>query len=105
MTLVRWIGFSVAAHPSMAANIAIPQVSVDQTNEQVGALVTDLLAVRCREQTVAAYAEDGDVAIENAFKVLGEVAMAEAMMDASVAGRMNGFLNHLDADRLNPLFE
>jgi hypothetical protein len=103
--LARWIGFAIAAHPSVASRVAIPQISIDETDNEIGTLMTDLLTVHCAAQTRAALEADGEIAFENAFAVLGDVAMQEAMMSDAVNARIMGFMRYVDENKLRSLFD
>ena len=105
IALVRWIGFSIAAHPALAENLAITPSAINAADVEVAQLFTDLITVRCRQQTIEAYAADGDSAVEGAFRVLGEAAMMEATTAPDVGERMNGFLKHLDESLFDDVFQ
>jgi hypothetical protein len=67
--------------------------------------MTDLLRVHCPAQARAALEADGEIAFENAFAVLGEVAMQEAMMGDAVNARIMGFMRYADGNKLLGLFD
>ena len=67
--------------------------------------MTDLLRVQCPAQARATLEADGEIAFENAFAVLGEVAMQEAMMSDAVNARIMGFMRYVDENKLRSLFD
>jgi len=96
VALARWIGFSIAAHSSIARSVAIPEDTLEQSDKQIANLMTDLLTQRCVDETRAVFAVGGDAAMESAFDALGRVAMSEVMLDENVNSSLTRFLNYLN---------
>jgi len=95
VALARWVGFAVIAHPSIRESVAIPKQVVDSSDVETAELITQLMTVRCLKETRNA-AKENDSSIEDAFKVLGQVAMQEIMMDGSVDARIGAFIEYID---------
>jgi CRP-like cAMP-binding protein len=73
---------------------------LSRLNREAGALFQDLLTVRCRAETSAAYAADGEVAINGAFEMLGRVAMEGLMGDPQVSAYVTDMASGLDGAKL-----
>lgn len=96
VALARWIGFSIAAHASIARSVAIPEETLEQSDKRIANLLTELLTQRCVAETRAVFLVGGDAAMESAFDALGRVAMSEVMLDENVNSSLTRFLNHVD---------
>ena len=64
-----------------------------------------LLAEDCPEKTKKALKEDGSIAIENAFRLVGEVAMQELMTNQNVSMSIANFEKYVDKKKLGFLNE
>ena len=98
--LATWIFFAMAAHPDIKefGNVtAEDQASIDRT---IGVLVTRLLTETCAAQLQAGYKEGGQLAIQNAFELLGKVAMQELMTNRNVMVSVEGYANFIDEKKL-----
>lgn len=95
--LARWIGFAIAAHPSISRSVAIPEEAVERTDMQIGHLLTVLLTDRCKDEALYAFRDGGNGAFESAFEALGRVAMSEVMMDNEVNSALTKFLDYVDS--------
>ena len=100
--LARWVGIAIVAHPSIRDSIAVPKQVIDQSDIVIAELVTQLLTVRCRDESRDAVDESYS-GIEAAFGALGQVAMAELMMDEAVEERIMGFIDYVDDSALSAL--
>jgi hypothetical protein len=101
--LAKWIFFSMSVHPEISIHFKVPEQTIDKNNEYVGNLMTRLLAEDCPNQTKAALKEAGSTAMENAFEIVGRVAMQELMRDQSVTSTIGGFEKYLDTEKLKVL--
>jgi hypothetical protein len=101
--LAKWIFFSISAHPEINPYSNVSEEDEDKTNEFVGKLVTRLMADDCPNQTIEALEEDGSMAIESAFRLVGQVAMQELITNQDVAASISGFEKYLDQEKLRAL--
>ena len=104
-TLAKWIFFAIAAHPEISSFSKVTEESQDQTNQFVGNLITRLMADDCPNQAKAALKEDGSVAFEQAFGMVGQVAMQELMADQNVTRSISGFEKYVDQAKISALGE
>lgn len=102
-TLAKWVFFAMAAHPEISSYSNISQADRDQTDEFVGKLVTRLIVEDCPQQSKVAFKNYGAVAFEQAFGLVGQVAMQELMNDKNVNQSFAGFEKYLDNEKFNQL--
>jgi hypothetical protein len=98
--LARWLFVSMGAHPEMRAIAPIPPSASEDASRVAGELFSRLLADSCPTQTQAAVRAVGPIAVQQAFTVLGQLAMQELMTDKDVAAGMASLQKHLDTKRL-----
>lgn len=101
--LAKWIFMGMATHPSMADHARIKDKDRKATDKQVGTLITRLLADDCAEEATRALETDGSMAFQQAFGLVGQVAMQELMQDENVNQALSGFEAYLDEEKLQAL--
>ena len=99
-TLIRWIFATVALHPQVQAYTSFTQEQRDQLNKNTARVFERLLTDSCGKETLEAVKYEGANTIENAFSLLGQVAMRELFTDPKVAAGMEGFAKELDQEKL-----
>ncbi len=102
--LVIWIFSGMSAHPDVASYVTITPVQREGFNQRGAALMQRLLITNCRAETVAALKNEGTTAFQQAFGVLGEVAMEGLMEHESVNAAMAGLAAAVDQKKLEALF-
>lgn len=103
--LARWIFFGMAAHPEMSPYTDVPDQAIDEIDQLVGELLTRLMTVDCPQQARTAVKEEGNIAIETAFELVGKVAMQELMTNRDVGLTLGGFEKYVDQEKINSLWE
>ena len=103
--LAKWIFFAIAAHPEISSYSKVSEANQQQSDEFVGNLVTRLMADDCPQKSKNALQEGGSVAFEQAFGLVGQVAMQELMADHKVLQTISGYEKYLDQTRLRALSE
>ena len=93
----------MSRHPSVSAMTKITNEDVDKHNKAAAELFTRLLTETCVEQSKKAIKNEGAVAIQSSFQVLGQVAAGELFASPDVAAVMSGLDKHLDAKKLEAL--
>ena len=101
--LGKWIFFAMSAHPEIADYSTVTAQNRQDTNQYIGELVMRLLTEDCAEETKAALADDGTVALKSAFELVGRVAMQELMTDSNVNSALADFDKYLDKAKLESL--
>jgi|ETNmetMinimDraft_26_1059896.scaffolds.fasta_scaffold26824_1 hypothetical protein len=100
--LAKWIFAAMAAHPEIIELSSVSADTKNQIDQSVGILITRLLTLDCREELVGALAQD-PLAIENAFRVVGEVAMVELYSDKSVTSSLTNYIQYVDMKAVNSI--
>ncbi|WP_016955330.1 hypothetical protein [Catenovulum agarivorans] len=101
--LAKWIFFAMSAHPEIMPFSKITDKDHDSSNQFVGGLITRLLTSDCPAQAKAALKESGSLAIEGAFRLVGEVAMQELMSNQNVSQTIGAFEKYLDQAKIAQL--
>ncbi len=103
--LVKWMFSSAALNPSVDEISSVTEKQRDSINKDTANLFTRLLAENCKEQTKKAFIYEGDSAIQNGFKVLGEVASRELFLSPEVSAGMSGLLKHMNMSKLESILK
>ncbi|EWH10397.1 hypothetical protein DS2_07988 [Catenovulum agarivorans DS-2] len=101
--LAKWIFFAMSAHPEIQPFAKVTNKDLDGTNRFVGGLITRLLTSDCPSQAKAALQESGSLAIQNAFRLVGEVAMQELMTNQQVTATIGAFEKYVDQAKMAEL--
>ncbi len=101
--LAKWIFFAIAAHPEMSSFTNITVEERLNTDRMVGQLVTRLLVDDCAEETKAAQ-KANPLAIQQAFQLVGQVAMQELMTNEDVRTAISSYASYADQSKINSLF-
>ena len=100
--LAKWIYFAIAAHPEISDFSKASSKDIDSTDQYIGGLVTRLLTVDC--PTEMKLANDLDpLAMQQAFELVGQVAMQELMTNENVMSSITGYIKYADMDKINSL--
>lgn len=103
--LVKWMFAAVSAGSEVKAMASITQEQRTAYSLGVGKLMTRLLTVDCRAETVKAVKYDGASSIETGFELLGKVAMQTMLADPAVAAELGGLEKGADLAALKSVFE
>ena len=87
--LVRWLGYAVAKHEAIAADMRVPEEKLIEVSNEVGALVIRLMADVCRDYTEKAIELEGPQAVQQSFHVFGQAASFELFSDSEVQHGMS----------------
>ncbi|WP_156927429.1 hypothetical protein [Leisingera methylohalidivorans] len=99
-----WVVLAYSQHPDVADVISTNGNPQDSADRELAELFSELLLERCPEEAKAAIKSDGNLAMEAAFQVLGQVAGQELANNPQVNSAMTGFTRYLDHKRLNTFF-
>ncbi len=98
--------FSAAsAHPAVKTISAVTPEQTEEINKQAGHLFTTLLADSCKQKTKQAIINEGQTAIRDSFKVLGQVASQEMFNSPEVSAGMAGLQKHFDLKKLESIMQ
>ena len=98
--LVKWMFTASAAHPAIEPIVSVSPEQATESNKVMGEMVTKLLVDLCRTETEEALQFEGEMTLQTAFSVLGQVAGRELFSSPEVADAMAGFEAYLDTDAL-----
>jgi hypothetical protein len=101
--LVQWIFVAMAQHPSVVSLTKISSDDKEKHNGQAGELFMRLLTDTCADESKKALKNEGALAIQTAFQVLGQAAAREIFSDPSVAEMMSGLDKYVDKEKLETL--
>lgn len=101
--LVRWVFANAALHPQVASIASITAKERDALNRMAGALFERLLTDSCRKQSEDALRNEGELALQASFQVLGQVAMRELMTEPAVGKGFTDFTKYIDMKKLQAL--
>jgi hypothetical protein len=97
--LAKWIFFAIAAHPEIKAYSSATPEDIRSSDEYVGQLITRLLTVDCPNQLKAANASD-PLAVQNAFKLVGQVAVQELLTNEDVMKTVTNYAHYADLEKI-----
>lgn len=103
--LVRWMFSAISLHGELRDLATVSQEQRDQASAAMGAMMERLLTQDCAPQARQAF-RDGraEVAFQQAFKQVGEMAGEGLFQDQAVAAEAAGIVRHLDMNRVVQLF-
>lgn len=103
--LAKWIFLGMSSHSAIKPYSNVSQQDIENSNTYVGRLITRLMTEDCPNQAKAASEVIGSVAFEQAFKIVGEVAMLELMAEPTVSQSLGAFEKYLDQEKFNKVFK
>ncbi|WP_286232517.1 hypothetical protein [Thalassotalea sediminis] len=99
--LVRWMFVAASNHPAVDDLVQSSADKLDMANKHLGQLITRLVTVACKNETKRAIENEGEVALEASFNVLGKVAGQELFSHPSVAIGLSGLSQYVDGAAIN----
>ncbi|MDO6462389.1 hypothetical protein Q4485_16890 [Granulosicoccaceae sp. 1_MG-2023] len=104
-TLAKWMFTSMARHPAVVSMSSVTDQQRDSTNKAVADMFVSLIADSCVTQTKDALRYEGELAMSQAFELLGKVAATELFAHPDVAQALTSLEQHIDIDKLASVFE
>jgi hypothetical protein len=101
ITLIQWVFSTISLHPdvqSMAVSVTAEKRA--QVNKELARTFERLLTDACRAQTMKAVKYEGVQTVQNAFQLLGQVAMRELFTNPKVAEGLEEFSKNVDPEKL-----
>lgn len=105
LSLVKWMFTAMALHPAVADFSDISLSSREQANREMAELLVQLLSVRCYSETQLALQNEGALALETSFSVLGQVAATNLFSDPNVAAGLASLETYISAEDLERRLE
>lgn len=101
LTLVKWMFSSMALHPAVAELAPISAEARNAANQEMAALLTTLLEVRCLNQARTAIQREGSSVLTASFAMLGQVALGELSSDPNVTAGLGALTQYLQSEELD----
>jgi len=98
--LAQWIFLGMATHPQLQPFTNIAGEDRENTDKTIGALITRMLADDCPNETKTALKQEGSIAMQSAFELVGRVAVQELLTNQDVLVAMSSFERYIDKERL-----
>jgi len=102
-SLMVWVFTALAAHPAVKPYASVTDAQRAQVSAAAARLLERLITQDCRHEAVAALKSDGPNSIQQAFTMLGQVAVAGLAQDPSVATAMMAVTSQLDMAKFQSL--
>ncbi len=102
LRLVKWMFTAISLHPAVTTLAEVSKQTRDEANKGMAELLVELLTDRCVDQTREAIQNEGSLALQTSFSVLGQVAATNLFSDPNVAAGLSSleqFVNIQDLDR------
>lgn len=80
---------TMSVSPALATLPAVPEAQRIDIADKAAAVYVRLITENCGRQTVSAIANEGPVAMQTAFSMLGQVSIRQLMMEPKVMQEMN----------------
>lgn len=100
LKLVKWMFTAMALHPAVADLAQVSVASREAANQDMAALLSNLLEERCLDQARTAIENEGAIALQSSFSILGQVAANNLFSDPSVAAGLASLTEYLDSDTM-----
>lgn len=94
--LVRWMFLAMSANPSLDGMAKVTPAERDAHNKAMAAVFERLVLKNCRREYVAAAKLEGQGAVREAFRAMGERAAEQLMSDPAATKELEQFAAYLD---------
>lgn len=101
--LAQWIFLAMSAHPDIQKFSNVTKEIQDETDRDIGNLITRLLTKDCLKEAETALDKESQTALKNSFELVGKVAMQELMANSNVASSITGYVKYLDKSKIDAL--
>jgi hypothetical protein len=101
--IMKWLFAAMALHPEVQSMSTIDAAAREAINRDVGTLFQRLLVESCRSESSLAIKNEGALALQSAFSVLGQVAMRELMANPDVNAGLGELEKYVDQKRIEEL--
>jgi hypothetical protein len=105
LTLVKWMFTAMALHPAVAEIADMSPSAREQANREMAELIVELLSRRCYKETRLAIQNEGSLALQSSFAVLGQVAATNLFSDPNVAAGLASLETYINAEDLERQLE
>ncbi len=99
-SLAKWIFFSIAAHPEIKPYSKASPKDIETSDKYTGDLITRMLTENCPNELKAAN-KANPLALQEAFQLVGQVAMQELMTNDDVMKTISSYTQYLDQEKIH----
>ncbi|MEO1942035.1 MAG: hypothetical protein ABGW77_03990 [Campylobacterales bacterium] len=101
--LVKWIVGSYAHHPALKGMIKVDETQFQKSEKDVAKLFERLIGKDCKEEFNVAFQRKGEMAVAEAFGMLGKVAGVEVSNNPYVRKNLDAFTKYISPTFLSSL--
>jgi hypothetical protein len=101
--LMVWVFTAISVHPAVKPYANVTDAQRTAASVATARLLERLITVDCKGEAVAAIRTDGPSSIQQAFSVLGQVAVGGLVQDPAVAKSMAQVTGQLDMSKFQAL--
>lgn len=101
--LVKWMYFSMSAHPELKPHTNISLEDRQDSHQTIAKLITRLFVEDCPNEARAARKTDPQ-ALKKAFELVGKVAIQDMLTDKAVRAAVNDYTRFLDREKIKSVF-
>lgn len=105
LSLVKWMFTSMALHPAVQEIADVSLSDRERANREMAELIVELLSRRCYSETRLALQNEGSLALQTSFSVLGQVAATNLFSDPNVAAGLASLETYVSAEDLENRLE
>ena len=104
-SLVKWMFTAMALHPAVEEMADVSLSAREQANREMAQLIIKLLSRACYSETRLALKNEGSMALQTSFTVLGQIAATNLFSDPNVAAGLASIETYISADDLENRLE
>ena len=100
LSLVKWMFAAMALHPAVTEMADVSLSAREQSNREMAELLVELLRNRCYSETQLALQNEGALALQTSFSILGQVAATSLFADPKVSAGLASIETYINAEDL-----
>jgi len=101
--LVKWIYFSMSAHPELESYTNIPTADMQNSYQRIGDLFTRLFVEDCPNEARAVRQADPQ-GLKKAFEVVVKIAIRDMLIEKGVRTAVNNYSSFVDQEKIKGVF-
>lgn len=99
-TLTKWMFTALSLHPAVSSMSGVTESDRENSIKDMAKMFMDLMTVKCKEQATKAIKYEGALAIQQGFRVFGQVAGQSLFQHPQVAAGISGLDKYVDNELL-----
>lgn len=105
LKLVKWMFTAMALHPAVEEIAGVSLSAREQANREMAELIVKLLSRSCFSETRLALQNEGSLALQTSFSVLGQIAATNLFSDPNVEAGLASLETYISAEDLENRLE